>query len=331
MSRLRTLLAAAILACGAAAAHAQDAPAVAVPRALLTQLYADLDESHDYWITGIERLAAGITATRQDLDGDGVGEWVVKGTSLCGTNCQRWVYRRLPGGRYALLLDAVGSRLEPLPERTNGWRDIRVVSPSSADDAQTRTYVFDGRRYRWREVHDTHLGAGGRRTVYRMVSTRDARGRRGPALEPVDAGCGLWIAARHAACAPGQRAACGPALLTLSSARLPAGRVCVRLRVVTPDAREYLTPAREDGLCGVTAPDPAARGRSRLVLRPRADDWSYLAYFSHAEIQGPGLPTRLSGAATGALMSFAGLLEEKQPLPCLPTHPCPAGRPRARR
>jgi hypothetical protein len=324
MIRLPVVLAA--LLAIAAPAHAQrERETVPPPRAMVRQLYADLDEGHDFKVAGIEALAAGITVEPRDLNGDGTPELLVEGTRYCGKNCQRWIYRRLPNGRYTQIHEGGGS-FEALPARAQGWRNLSEYWSGGCCDGARSLYVFDGTRYRWRDTRSTESPAtrsDTTRTVYHLaIAAPDARGRRRLALDPVDAGGGLTVAARHDVCPRAQAEACGAPRLVLTSARLPQGQVCVRMRVVGMDREEYRSEPG-GGWCGVTA--PAAGGRRTLVLRPRRADWARLRYFSVMELAGPGLPGRLADDAHYALSSFTGQLEDHYALPCVPGIWCESG------
>lgn len=284
----------------------QDPP----PRALVRQLFADVEADSDYKRNGIESVAAGTVVERVDLNGDGVGEWLVTGTRFCGTNCPYWVYRRLADGRFQQVYEGGGVRLEPLAARSHGWRSLMVQAHMSCCEAFFTQWQFDGRRYQWRDT-EYRATSGRVRTIYHMAITdADSRGRRRLALDPVDAGGGLTIAARYDVCARSGR--CGAPELVLRSAQLPAGRVCVELRSKGEDQKEYRSTAG-GGWCGVTTGGAQARD---LVLRPTRRDWAQLRATYEAELTGPGLPGRIESDAAGALMQFGERLSEVYTLPC---------------
>ena len=143
-------------------------------------------------------------------------------------------------------------------------------------------------------------------------------------LDPFDVGGGLRISARYDICRPGRVRTneCGAPRLILSSARLPAGRVCVRMRAgaILP-SREYRS-RPGGGWCGVTAPDARARGRRRVVLRPRREDWARLSNYLDVEMTGAGLSGKLRMDDAYGLASFGGHLERHYWLPCIDNYGC---------
>jgi hypothetical protein len=316
-----------LLAAASPDAHAQRTQErVRPPRALLERLLADLDDDELGW-GGIDSLAKWITVERRDFNGDGVREWVVEGTRYCGTNCARWIYRRLPGGRFVQVFAGGGTGIVMLEARSHGWHHVRASWHMSCCSGPTSIFVFDGGRYRWRETRylvwrDDYRQA---RTTYRVsVAPSESPGPRRLALDPYDAGGGLWISARYDVCRPGRvrTDVCGAPRLVLSSARLPAGRVCVRMRANDiVQHREYRAPPGP-GWCGVTAPDALARGRRRLVLRPRREDWAHLVYYGDVELTGPGLPGKLNMVDANGLGEFSGYLEDHYRLPCIDGYWC---------
>lgn len=305
---LRSLVFALLAVLCASSAAAQPAREVRPPRALARQLFVDLDADSEFKRNGLESVAQGTTVERRDLNGDGVGEWVVMGTRFCGTNCQYWVYRRLPDGRYQQAFAGGGVRLEPLPARTNGWRSLLSRAHMSCCESFFDRYEFDGRRYRWRDTEyraDTDKPRS--RVVYHLsITDPDARGRRRLVLDPVDAGGGLGIAARYDVCARGQ--ACGAPELVLRSARLPAGRVCVAFSGRGMEGDAYRS-ARDPGWCGQAAARAGTPGRE-LVLHPTRRDWARLHSVTDVELTGPGLPGALATDATSALVSFVEQLQD---------------------
>lgn len=324
-NRLRVL---ALLALAASPAAAQpSAPAeVRPPAALARQLYADLDRDDLLRREGPNQTAAAIRVERRDLNGDGRAEWMVTGIRTCGAaNCPRWVYRELPGGRFQQLFAGAGVRLDVLPQRTGGWPALRSVGHMSARDAVYRRSVWDGRRYAWRDTEYREEERGkAPRVVYRVsISDRDARGRRRLALEPVNAGGGLWISARHDVCGRGREAACGAPQLVLQSTALPAGRVCVRASA--EDSESRWASKEGAGWCGVTTATtiPGGRAGRRLVLRPTRGDWAQLGMAYGLSFTGPSLPGRVETSAMGAVYSFSDALDEVYPLPCVPNQTCP--------
>jgi hypothetical protein len=324
----RTLLLVVLLAALAPSAHAQRPRERArPPRALLERLLADLDDNELAW-QGIDSLAKWITVERRDFNGDGVREWVVEGTRSCGTNCERWIYRRLPGGRFVQVHAGGGTGIGMLTARSHGWHHVSEHWHMSCCSGPTSTYVFDGRRYQWRETRyqvwkDDYRQA--RTTYHVFVTPPEAPGPQRLVLDPMDAGGGLWISARYDICRAGRVRTdeCGAPRLILSSARLPAGRVCVRMRAgaILPP-REYRS-RPGGGWCGVTAPDARARGRRRVVLRPRREDWARLSHYLDVEMTGPGLPGKLRLDDAYGLSSFAGHLErDYYRLPCIDDYGC---------
>ncbi|MFL5382712.1 MAG: hypothetical protein ACJ8GN_09390 [Longimicrobiaceae bacterium] len=327
----QTLAVAALLASAVCVrVDAQQTPQrVRPPRALLERLHADLraEDEVDLVSYGTDSLAKWITVTRRDFNGDGVREWEVEGTRYCGTNCARWIYRRLSSGRFQQVHAGSGTGIGILRTRTHGWHDITEYVHMSCCDGPSSTYVFDGRRYQWREtrylVWDEHRA----RTAHRVYLTPPgAPGPQRLVLDPFDAGGGLRVSARYDICRSGRvrTDVCGAPRLILSSARLPAGRVCVRMRV-----EEGLRPPRPayhsrpgGGWCGVTAPDPGARGRRRLALRPSREDWAYILHYFHVDLTGPGLPGRLREERGHGLIEFAGSLERHYYLPCVEGYWC---------
>jgi hypothetical protein len=316
----RTLAAAALLAAMCGPASAQQTPQrVRPPRALLERMMVDLDHEVDFTVYGIDSLARYITVTRRDFNGDGVREWEVQGTRYCGTNCAWWIYRRLSSGRFQQVYAGGGTGIGILRTRTHGWNDISVYQHMSCCSGPSRISVFDGRRYQWREtrylVWDEQHRA---RTAHRVYLTPpEDPGPQRLVLDPFDVGGGLWVSARYDICRPGRvrTDVCGAPPLVLSSSRLPEGRVCVRMRAThAVPRREYRSPPG-GGWCATTTPDPRARGRRRLVLRPSREDWAHIHRYRVVELAGPGLPARLE--ETGGLNDFAGHLAGHYRLPCV--------------
>jgi hypothetical protein len=319
------VLAALLAAASTSAAHAQPPrERLRAPRALLERLMADLDDDDDLVMSGIDSLAKWIYVERRDFNGDGVREWVVEGTRYCGTNCSHWIYRRLPGGRFVQVYAGSGTGIATLAARSHGWHHVREYSHMSCCDGPASISVFDGRRYRWRDTRYLVWDDAGRpRTAYHVFLTPpEAPGPQRLVLDPFDAGGGLWISARYDVCRAGRPRTdvCGAPRLVLSSARLPAGRMCVRMRVGEIVAhRDYRA---RPGWCGVTAPDPNARGRRRLLLRPTREDWARLRYYGSMELNGPGLPGRLPMRYGSGLEDFADQLEYHYRLPCTEGYGC---------
>lgn len=326
----RVLLFLALLAAAAVPTRAQPSgQTVRPPRALVERLFADIreaDDQDDFVMDGVDALAKGITVTRRDFNGDGVREWEVEGTRYCGTNCSRWIYRRLPGGRFQQVFAGGGTSIGILRSRSHGWHDVRDYWHMSCCDGPSSIFAFDGRRYQWRETRYLVWDDRGHpRTAYHVYLTPpEASGTRRLVLDPYDVGGGLWVSARYDVCRPGRvrTDVCGAPRLVLSSARLPAGRVCVRMRVknVVPPPHPAYQSRPGGGWCGVTAPDPAARGRRRLVLRPTRDDWTYVLHYYYVDLTGPGLPGRLENEP--GLSAFAGQLEQRYRLPCIEGYWC---------
>jgi hypothetical protein len=317
----RTLRVLAFLALAASPAAAQPSASAEVrpPQALVRQLWADLEPDDLLRREGLRELPRAVTAERRDLNGDGRAEWFVTGIRTCGAaNCPHWIYRELPGGRFEQLFAGGGARIDVLPQRTAGWPALMLVGHMSARETTYRRSVWDGRRYAWRDTEYREQERGrAARVVYRLaISDPDARGRRRLALEPVDAGGGLWVSARHEVCARGSEATCGAPQLVLQSTALPAGKVCVRMRAEDSDPQYASTPG--DRWCGVTtaAPIPGGRAGRWLVLRPTRRDWAQLGVAYGLSLTGPGLPGRVEVDATGALMNFSDRLGEVYTLPC---------------
>lgn len=300
-------------------------PRVQPPRALLEQMMADLgDDEVDLTAYGPDSLGKWITITRRDFNDDGVREWEVEGTRVCGTNCSIWIYRRLANGRFQQVNDGGGTGIGILPTRSHGWHDISEYWHMSCCDGPEYISVFDGRRYQWRETRYLVWDLPDERrhrTAFHLYVTPPP-GRPGPrrlVLDPFDAGGGLWISARYDDCRTGRERTdvCGAPRLVLSSARLPAGRVCVRLRASdTHPPRDYRSRPGA-GWCGTTAPDPAARGRRRLVLHPTRDDWAQMIVNYYLDLTGPGLPGRLKDTPGHGLLAFAAQLRLRYRLPCI--------------
>lgn len=105
-----------------------------------------------------------------DLNSDGVPELIVGGTRSCACaarRCYQWVYRRA-NTSYELLLSAGPvDEITPLRTATNGYRDLRVITPVG-DSATIQTYRFDGRHYTNQRVSSS-VG------VARSGSTRRSR------------------------------------------------------------------------------------------------------------------------------------------------------------
>jgi hypothetical protein len=331
----RAALLVVLLAAASPQAHAQRTPErVRPPRALLERLLADADHPDELGWGGLDSLATRITVERRDFNGDGVREWVVEGTSTCGSNCERWIYRRLPGGRFVQVYAGFGTGITMLPGRSHGWRTLTEFWHMSCCAGSTSTYVFDGRRYQWRDKRYQVWDEDGQpRTTYHLFVTPPEGPRpQRLVLDPYDAGGGLWISARYDVCRAGRARTdvCGAPRLVLSSARLPPGRVCVRMRAGAVYPRGEYRSRPGGGWCGVTAPDAQARGRRRLVLRPRREDWGRLRYYAEVELTGPGLPGTLQTDDAHGLTAFAGRLDDHYWLPCIEDYGCVGERQRRR-
>jgi len=314
-----------IVAGTATDAHAQeDRPRVTPPRALVTRLYRDIDRNDDLVMAGPDSLARWITVWRRDFDGDGVGEWVVEGTRFCGTNCTRWIYRRLPDGRFTQVYGGGGVSMSAGPRRSHGWRDVREYWHMSCCEGSTTRAVFDGTRYRWRETRYLRTpaqGPGGERTVYRVTITPPAAsGRRRIALDSVNAAGGLMISARHDVC--GAPAGCSAPELRLLSATLPSGRACATFRIQRYDGR---TITRR--LCGTTVRQRLnGRAVRALVLHPTRADWGSMWLSREMAIAGQGLPGKIGLDAQGAVSEFATHLAAYYRLQCPTPYDCTSQR-----
>lgn len=315
-----------VAVCASAQAQRPREP-VRPPRALLQRMLADLDEQDDLAMSGIDSLAKWITVEREDFNGDGVREWVVQGTRFCGSNCSRWIYRRRTDGRFVQVYAGSGTGVVMRPERSLGWHNVREYSHMSCCDGPNLTYVFDGRRYQWRETRYMVWDNGGprARTAYRVyVTPPEAPGPQRLLLDPQDAGGGLWISARYDQCRPGRARtdACGAPQVILSSARLPTGRVCVRMRASSVTLHREYEARPGGGWCGVTAPDPQARGRRRLVVRPSRGDWVRILQSYTLVLAAPGLPSALRRDGGEGLADFANHLQDRYWLPCEDGYRC---------
>ncbi|MBV9110496.1 MAG: hypothetical protein JO306_13885, partial [Gemmatimonadetes bacterium] len=208
MRRLAIILPLCLLALSATASRAQEGPRIRPPRGLVAQLIRDFDDGDDFAFMSDDSVRAGITVQRTDLNGDGVSEYLVEGTRTCGTNCERWVYWRRPGGGYrGVNLDWVTS-VKVLPARSHGWHSLATWYHFSCCEGSSDLYEFDGSRYQWRETKwqrqadaDTAV-----RTVYRVSITPPGAERRRLRLDPVTAG-GVRIDAGYDVCRRGVR--CG--------------------------------------------------------------------------------------------------------------------------
>ena len=327
----RTLVLAVLLATLPPSAHAQRSrERVRPPRALLERMMADLEDDDDLTMSGIDSLAKWIYVERRDFNGDGVREWVVEGSRYCGSNCARWIYRRLPGGRFVQVYAGGGTGIAILAARAHGWHHVTEYWHMSCCDGPLSTFVFDGRRYQWRDTRYQvrPIDGGEPRTAYHLfVTPPEDPGPQRLVLDPFDAGGGLWISGRYDICRSGRvrTDVCGAPRLILSSARLPAGRVCVRMRAgsgrIPPPRPDYHSRAG-GGWCGVTTPDPGARGRRRLVLRPTRDDWAHIFRYYYVDLTGPGLPGRLQTSPGHGLTHFASQLDLHYRLPCVEGYWC---------
>ncbi|HEU0054075.1 MAG TPA: hypothetical protein VFQ39_12905, partial [Longimicrobium sp.] len=218
-----------------------------------------------------------------------------------------------PGGSFQQVYAGAGARLDVLPARVNGWPSLMSIGHMSAAEAVYRRSEFDGRRYRWRDVEYRERERG-RADVVRYHLTRTERaGRARTVLDPMRAGGGLWLSATADRCAPGAARACSTTRLELQSATLPAGRVCVRYRSEEGEGPVYQS-AAGDRWCGVTTPVtlPGGGQGRRLVVTPARRDLERMANGYDAHLIGPGLPGKLDLDAVGALLAFAGSLEESR-------------------
>lgn len=301
----------------------QDWPRAAPPRALLRQLLRDLGPDEDFVSVDRDQLERSITVRRGDLNGDGVREWFVVGTQFCGTNCSWWLNRRLPGGGFVQVYEGSGVSVVPLRERAHGWPNLRDYTHMSCCEGSTDTSVFDGTRYRWRETRYVRrpVEEPGERTVYRVAITPPASsGRRRLALDPVRAGGGVTVAARHDLC--GAYAVCAPPELRLVSSAFSSGRACVTLRVLRYDER---TVTRR--LCGTTFRQTLnGRTARALVVHPTRADWGSIWLSKEMALSGPGLPGEIDRDAARAVSLFAGRLAAYYRLQCPPGYRCTSAR-----
>lgn len=321
--RTRSLLVTAALALTASTAAAQPPAPAQAPPALLRQLWADLEPDHLLRREGRSELPRAITVERRDLNGDGRAEWWVEGSRVCGNaNCPRWIYRQHTDGRFQQVYDGAGVRIDVLPQRSSGWPSLVSVGHMSSSDAVYRRSQWVGGRYVWVDTEYRGKSAAGADSLIYHVAMSNAGGARRLVLDPVDAGGGLWISASHELCGGVQRG-CGAPQLVLQSARLPAGRVCVRFRAEDSEPRYASTPGER--WCGVTTAAPASGGRAerRLVVRPTRLEWAQLGAAYGLAFTGPGLPGRVETDATGALMAFSWALRDVYPLPCVADGDCP--------
>ncbi|HEX6159278.1 MAG TPA: hypothetical protein VF111_03870 [Thermoanaerobaculia bacterium] len=318
--RLLSLALLLLIAVCATPASAQPPREVRPPPALARQLFADVDADSEFKRNGLQSVLQGTSVERVNLNGDGVGEWLVTGTRFCGTNCQYWVYRRLPDGRFQQVYEGGGVQIQPLPARSNGWRSLMVRAHMSCCESFFTRHEFDGRRYRWRDTEyrgDTDKPRS--RLIYHLsITNPDARGRRRLALDPMDAGGGLRISARYDVCA--RQGQCGAPELVLRSARFPARRTCVGFSAHGMDGSVHRS-AGGPGWCGEPAA-VAGTAERELVLQPSLADWGRLYSVMDADLTGPGLPGRLDSDATGALMMFVDRLNDFQRLPCFSRDGC---------
>lgn len=323
--RLATALLLAVLLAASSAftpAAAQPPREARPPRALARQLFADLEPDNEFKRNGIESVEQGTVVERPDLDGDGVGEWLVKATRFCGAaNCQYWVYRRLPDGRFQQVFTGGGVGLEVLPMRSRGWNGLRSRAHMSAYETFIDRWEFTGRRYVWRDTeYRGDSNTPHPRVIYHLSISHPEARRRRLMLDPVDAGGGLRVAARYQLC--GGTSCTGPELV-LRSERLPAGRMCVAFRATGMDGAEHRA-ADASRWCGKTAPVAGRPSERELVLRPLAADWARLYSAIDVDLTGPGLPGRIASDATSALLTFASRLDEHYRLPCHSAEECAA-------
>jgi hypothetical protein len=320
----KRLLGPVFLAFAASRATAQPPAPVRPPAALVRQLFADLEPDHLLRREGLAEIPKAITVEQRDLNGDGTPEWFVEGTRVCGNaNCPRWIYRRLPDGRFQQVYDEGNVRIDVLPQRSGGWPALMSVIHMSCCETVFRRSEWNGRRYAWRDTeYRSQTNTDASKLVYHvaMVDT-DARGRRRLVLDPMDAGGGLRIAARHDVCARGED--CGSPTLTLQAPGLPEGRVCVGLSTNDGEGPGYTAP-RSERWCGITTPAslPGAAAARQLTIRPTRRDWSQLTTAYEVNLTGPGLPGKLDIDAVGALMAFSWSLRDVYSLPCIPHGEC---------
>lgn len=321
MRRLALALALLVLALAATAANAQEGPTIRPPPGLVTQLMRDFDEGDDFAYMSRDSVRAGITVQRTDLNGDGIPEYFVTGSRTCGTNCERWIYRRLAGGGYRRMYVDWVSSIDVLPARRHGWHSISTWYHFSCCEGSSTLYEFDGTTYAWRETkwqrdrRGEHTADTTMRTLYR-VSITPPGARRHLALDPMTATNGVRFEAGYDVC--GRNAACGEPWLRLSSPQLPAGRVCVWMRVLSDEMHNVAEQWRD---CAVSSPGPE-RGMRTLVLHPTRREWGLLGLGSGLEMAIPRVAGGIGDYTGWAVSAFASALSEHYHVPCPAGHSC---------
>lgn len=254
-------------------------------------------------------------ARERDLNGDGRPEIFVTGTGpLCGANnCSMWVYGRENGGRYRLLLETGGVRLDPERGAARGFRDLRAVAHMSAAESYHTVYRHDGRAYEEvaKEIH------GREGLLARITSPLAVPGEpRRVTLQALRAGPGstLRLSATYTGCAPGRATRgrlCGDLRLGLArpaagGAVLPApGPGCFTLEVAPLDD----SPRHSSQVACEAAP-VSARGGGALVLRLAPEAWEAVAKAYEVRLVAAGRELRVGDLAEQGLAAFVGRVYE---------------------
>jgi hypothetical protein len=99
----------------------------------------------DGW--SLAEVARRLKATRIDLNGDRVPEFIISGIGCGSANCPYWLYQQRGKQYIAIPGDFEGIFARALTSKTNGWRNLEFVYHSSSNREPTTVYVFNGRKY----------------------------------------------------------------------------------------------------------------------------------------------------------------------------------------
>lgn len=153
----------------------QGEPSKEVRTKLFQQVLADDAELRDCLKEqegGAAAAQEGMTVEELDLNRDGVKEYEVQLSGMCGCgaqNCAIYVYRPA-GQRFERILEGVyGLGIELRGTSNNGYRDLQINAHDTAATEARTVYKFDGQQYREAGTTIVHLETGESKPASRRV------------------------------------------------------------------------------------------------------------------------------------------------------------------